>query len=169
MGDKIRKWIAVLLAGSILAMIQLVPAGGAVFVRENIENKEILGEKETSLQQTLHARAWVLMDADSGRILAGKDADTAYPMASTTKILTCILALEQGNPDDWVEVSEKAGLHAGCPAQYAGGGAVPPIGSTLFPDAGIPQRQRRGGGGAHRGKCGRICGENEPESVGDRM
>ena len=108
MGDRIRKWIAVLLAGSILAMIQLVPAGGAVFVRGNIENKEILGEKETSLQQTLHARAWVLMDADSGRILAGKDADTAYPMASTTKILTCILALEQGNPDDWVEVSEKA-------------------------------------------------------------
>lgn len=47
-----------------------------VFVRENIENKEILGEKETSLQQALHARAWVLMDADSGRILAGKDADT---------------------------------------------------------------------------------------------
>ena len=79
MGDRIRKWIAVLLAGSILAMIQLVPAGGAVFVRENIENKEILGEKETSLQQTLHARAWVLMDADSGRILAEKDADTAYP------------------------------------------------------------------------------------------
>ena len=38
MGDRIRKWIAVLLAGSILAMIQLVPAGGAVFVRENIEN-----------------------------------------------------------------------------------------------------------------------------------
>ena len=108
MGDRIRKWIAVLLAGSILAMIQLVPAGGAVFVRGNIENKEILGEKETSLQQTLHARAWVLMDADSGRILAGKDADTAYPMASTTKILTCILALEQGNPDDWVGVSEKA-------------------------------------------------------------
>ncbi|MFR8330049.1 MAG: hypothetical protein ACLVAO_08660 [Clostridium fessum] len=98
MGDRIRKWIAVLLAGSILAMIQLVPAGGAVFVRGNIENKEILGEKETSLQQTLHARAWVLMDADSGRILAGKDADTAYPMASTTKILTCILALEQEIP-----------------------------------------------------------------------
>lgn len=48
------------------------------------------------------------MDADSGRILAEKDADTAYPMASTTKILTCILALEQGNPDDWVGVSEKA-------------------------------------------------------------
>ena len=28
MGDKIRKWIAVLLAGSILAMIQLAYSGG---------------------------------------------------------------------------------------------------------------------------------------------
>lgn len=168
MGDRIRKWIAVLLAGSILAMIQLVPAGGAVFVRGNIENKEILGEKETSLQQTLHARAWVLMDADSGRILAGKDADTAYPMASTTKILTCILALEQGNPDDWVEVSEKAASMPDVQLNMRAGERYR-LSDLLFPDAGIPQRQRRGGGGAHRGKCGRICGENEPESVGDRM
>ena len=105
MGDKIRKWIAALLAGSILAMIQLVPAGGAVFVDENEAGQ---AGKETFLQKSLHAHAWVLMDADSGRILAGKDVDTAYPMASTTKILTCILALEQGNPDDWVEVSERA-------------------------------------------------------------
>ena len=87
MGDRIRKWIAVLLAGSILAMIQLVPAGGAVFVRENIENKEILGEKETSLQQPLHARAWVLMDADSGRILAGKASWTKYGKPFTTAII----------------------------------------------------------------------------------
>ena len=72
MGDRIRKWIAVLLAGSILAMIQLVPVGGAVFVRENIENKEILGEKETSLQQTLHARAWVLMMRTVGVFWRGK-------------------------------------------------------------------------------------------------
>ena len=83
----------------------MVPAGGAVFVDENEAGQ---AGKETFLQKSLHAHAWVLMDADSGRILAGKDVDTAYPMASTTKILTCILALEQGNPDDWVEVSERA-------------------------------------------------------------
>ena len=65
-------------------------------------------KQNTDEPQNLYAQSAVLMDADSGRILAGKDADTAYPMASTTKILTCILALEQGNPDDWVEVSEKA-------------------------------------------------------------
>ena len=86
MGDRIRKWIAVLLAGSILAMIQLVPAGGAVFVRGNIENKEILGEKETSLQQTLHARTWVLMDADSGRILARIILISIVFLTSTRKV-----------------------------------------------------------------------------------
>ncbi|MFR4580389.1 MAG: hypothetical protein ACLT76_12955 [Clostridium fessum] len=108
------------------------------------------------------------MDADSGRILAGKDADTAYPMASTTKILTCILALEQEIPMTGSRYQRKR-PPCRMSSSICGRGAVPPIGSTLFPDAGIPQRQRRGGGGAHRGKCGRICGENEPESAGDRM
>lgn len=56
----------------------------------------------------LYARSAVLMDADSGRILFGKEADKARPMASTTKIMTCILALEYGNPEEIVEVSAYA-------------------------------------------------------------
>lgn len=56
----------------------------------------------------LYARGAVLMDADSGRVLYGKEEDTALPMASTTKIMTCILALERGNPEDEVEVSAYA-------------------------------------------------------------
>jgi D-alanyl-D-alanine carboxypeptidase (penicillin-binding protein 5/6) len=56
----------------------------------------------------LYAKAAVLMDAESGRILYGKNADEVLPMASTTKILTCILALENGNLDDELEVSAYA-------------------------------------------------------------
>lgn len=56
----------------------------------------------------LHSLCAVLMDAQSGRILYGKDADTARPMASTTKILTCILALEHGNLEEEVTVSANA-------------------------------------------------------------
>ncbi len=37
-----------------------------------------------------------------------QDADRQVYPASTTKILTCILALERGNPDDMVSVSAKA-------------------------------------------------------------
>lgn len=64
------------------------------------------GEIQTDLK--LYAQSAVLMDAETGRILYGKDVDTERPMASTTKIMTCILALEQGSPDDLVEVSAYA-------------------------------------------------------------
>jgi len=53
----------------------------------------------------LHAQAAVLMDAKSGRVLYGKNADDIMAMASTTKIMTLILALEYGDMSDYVEVS----------------------------------------------------------------
>lgn len=56
----------------------------------------------------LYANAAVLLDADSGRVLYGKNEDTPLPMASTTKIMTCIVALENGNLDDIVAVSSYA-------------------------------------------------------------
>ena len=57
---------------------------------------------------SLHARSAVLMDGDSGRILYGKEADTPLAMASTTKIMTCILALELGNGDQICTASANA-------------------------------------------------------------
>ena len=56
----------------------------------------------------LHAKSVVLMDGDTGRVLYGKEAETILPNASTTKILTCILALEYANLEDSVEVSKEA-------------------------------------------------------------
>lgn len=56
----------------------------------------------------LFARAAALIDGDSGRLLYGKNADEILPMASTTKLMTCILALEYGNLTDPVTVSEYA-------------------------------------------------------------
>lgn len=58
--------------------------------------------------QNLHALSAVLMDADSGRVLEEKEGNVMRPMASTTKIMTCILALEEGNPEDEVVVSAGA-------------------------------------------------------------
>lgn len=56
----------------------------------------------------LFARSAVLMDADSGRVLVGKDEKHPMPMASTTKIMTCILTLENAQTDDIVTVSAYA-------------------------------------------------------------
>lgn len=63
---------------------------------------------EESPSLNLHALSAILIDGDSGRVLYEKDAHTFRPMASTTKIMTCILALENGNPADICTVSETA-------------------------------------------------------------
>jgi serine-type D-Ala-D-Ala carboxypeptidase (penicillin-binding protein 5/6) len=49
-----------------------------------------------SPDEELTARAAVLMDASTGRILYQKEPDLRLPPASTTKILTAILTLESG-------------------------------------------------------------------------
>lgn len=56
----------------------------------------------------LYAKAACLMDGDSGRVLYGKQIDVGMAMASTTKIMTCILALEQGDLGAVVTASDKA-------------------------------------------------------------
>ena len=59
----------------------------------------------------LYALSAVLMDADSGRILFSKNGQEERAMASTTKIMTCILALESSIMDSEnqiVTVSDQA-------------------------------------------------------------
>lgn len=64
--------------------------------------------EEIEEPKNLYAQAAVLMDAETGRILFEKSGQEILPMASTTKIMTCILALEEGNLDDIVTVSAYA-------------------------------------------------------------
>lgn len=68
----------------------------------------------------LYAKSAVLTDADTGRILYGKDAGTPMANASTTKIMTCLLAIESGKIQDTVTFSEHAcsmpKVRLGCPA-----------------------------------------------------
>ena len=61
----------------------------------------------------LPAKAWLLMDYDSGQVLAGANADEALPPASLTKMMTSYIveqALRTGKlkPTDLVTVSENA-------------------------------------------------------------
>ncbi len=59
-------------------------------------------------ESELYARSAVLMDADSGRVLFQKNAENPMPIASTTKIMTCILTLENADMEDIAEVSAYA-------------------------------------------------------------
>lgn len=56
----------------------------------------------------LNARAAVIMDAESGEILYGKQENKKMPNASTTKILTCLYVLEHCDINKMANVSKNA-------------------------------------------------------------
>jgi len=59
------------------------------------------------------AASAILMDADSGRVLYEQNADARMLIASTTKILTALVAIREGNLSDTVTVSREAAVTEG--------------------------------------------------------
>lgn len=57
---------------------------------------------------TTDARAYILIDAKTGMVLCEKNADDRLYPASTTKILTAIVALEKGNLSQMMKASKEA-------------------------------------------------------------
>lgn len=56
----------------------------------------------------LTATTAAVIDADSGQLLYGLNAHVRRPMASTTKLMTSLLAVESGHLDDVVTISKRA-------------------------------------------------------------
>ncbi len=52
--------------------------------------------------------SWLLADAQTGEVLAQRAADQPRPMASLTKMMTALVALESGDPDRVVAVAPAA-------------------------------------------------------------
>lgn len=77
---------------------------------ETSEAESSTEEKPSYLEHelNLHALSALLMDASNNRVLYEKNGYERMAMASTTKIMTCIVALENGEPDNVVTVSSYA-------------------------------------------------------------
>lgn len=71
----------------------------------------------TSLTQaavpSVKAHSAILMDAKTGQVLFDKDANRRSAPASTTKIITAIIAIESGRLDETVKVSPRAAATRG--------------------------------------------------------
>ena len=63
--------------------------------------------------ESLSSLSAVLYEPESGRVLYEKDAHTPRPMASTTKLMTALLAMENAAPDQNVVVTREAILVEG--------------------------------------------------------
>ena len=98
--------VVVLCSGSIVVLNDTVSAESVQVI--NSENtKETATETPKELSQ-LYAQSACLLDGDSGRVLYEKNGYDPKANASTTKILTCIVTLENGNLEDVVTVSKYA-------------------------------------------------------------
>ena len=77
------------------------------------------------------ASAAILMDADSGRVLYEQNADRQMLIASTTKILTALVAIREGNLRDTVTVSAEAAATEGS-AMYLKAGETIGLETLLY-------------------------------------
>lgn len=64
--------------------------------------------QKSSAQMYVNAQSAILMEQDSGRVIFEKDAHTERRIASITKIMTALLAVESGKLDETVTVSNNA-------------------------------------------------------------
>lgn len=64
--------------------------------------------QKSSAQMYVSAQSAILMEQDSGRVIFEKDAHTKRRIASITKIMTALLAVESGKLEDTVTVSSNA-------------------------------------------------------------
>ncbi len=62
----------------------------------------------TDTAPSVTARSWILYDASNAVVLGSRDADVEAAMASTTKIMTALVALRSSDPASIVTVSRKA-------------------------------------------------------------
>lgn len=62
---------------------------------------------------TINSRAYIVLDRKSSTVILGKNHNQRKKMASTTKIMTSLVVIENCNLSDTVEISKKAGSTGG--------------------------------------------------------
>jgi D-alanyl-D-alanine carboxypeptidase (penicillin-binding protein 5/6) len=103
-------------AGGLIALLLCaavsVPAQGAGWPAQVVSERPVAAAPDPANQPlvkpSVPAGAAVLMDWRTGAVLYAKQADQRRDPASTTKVLTAILALERGNLNDRVQISRRA-------------------------------------------------------------
>lgn len=96
----------------VLALLLSVAATGQVAARES--TRQAIPSDDAPEVGDIAARSWALTDAETGLYLAGKNSDERLAIASTTKVMTALVALKEGvDLDEQVTVSKQAESYVG--------------------------------------------------------
>jgi len=102
-----RKRVAFLVMICVVAAMGLGPATAAVAAPSDVPPLPLFGAFVGAPPQ-VGAQSWILYDDTFGKELGEHAADVPRPMASTTKIMTAIVALENGDLDQEITVTQQA-------------------------------------------------------------
>lgn len=112
---RIMSWTAIIitLISIFISELSFIDCPGwGIFTKSTTCNNmsgEFFGPNKTQEDSLfLYAMSAALIDGETGRLLYGKKAEVKMPMASTTKIMTLLVTLEQGNLKDTVRFSKYA-------------------------------------------------------------
>ena len=108
---KIRALLALFLCLMILTAPALAAAEPAASAPEDASQTAAEPSSEAvsaAPEYHANAKAALLIDLNTGRTIYEQDADEQVYPASLTKIMTCLLALENGNLSDTVTITENA-------------------------------------------------------------
>nr|WP_297884752.1 D-alanyl-D-alanine carboxypeptidase family protein [uncultured Blautia sp.] len=98
-----RRAVSKILLASVFFLCCVISGGQWTYGEEQKKDSS-----ENVIPGNIYSLSAVLMDGDTGRILYDKEGSRPRPNASTTKVMTCILALEYGAGDDYVQISANA-------------------------------------------------------------
>ena len=79
---------------------------------------------QKTFADTVTAKSFCVMNSVTGEIVTEKNSNEKLPMASTTKIITLLVALENSKPEDVVTVSREAVLEEGSSAYLKPGAKI---------------------------------------------
>lgn len=104
-----KKRFIMILACVIFLLSHVLYADDEIEEIDSKEVSEILEVSSESLRDpNINSRAAVIYDRTSGKVIWGKNENDKRKMASTTKIMTAIVVLDNVTMDEIVEVSKKA-------------------------------------------------------------
>jgi len=125
-----RPFIAGMIAVVLMKLVMLMGFGPTAFQNETQENISVFENLKPRLEEKVNsfelkkntslipkavaasdyenANSYAVVDLDTGEIIAEKDGDIPYSIASLTKVMTAVVALDLASPDDSFVVSTKA-------------------------------------------------------------
>ena len=123
------------LAGVLAGLLALPLSGGGASAGALVRPwlyRQYRSERPATVPVRVTATAAIVMDARSGQVLYSRNAHLIWPPASTTKILTALVALHRASPDAPITISRavsrfRVGSVVGLPA-----GAVIPLHDLLY-------------------------------------